>query len=258
MKRVVYLVALALLLPLPSLAKSRKKDSGGALSQVVGGLFSKKKKKDSGGSRQRDYRGAGDQDDGDDYDRDDDFGAGDMIVAGQGLAASGLFLGVRAPSGQVDVDVTTDFQVVKDSDFALGSMIRASFENFTLSTAYTTYAEELPMDEVLAFTMWRVTGGYRIVSPGVGAITLDGGPTGAHARSLTMVGMVAGVTGRAAVANAVGVDAAARGYIYNEGSSAVELEVGARISVVRVGYRWTKFDVGPALEGPQLGLAFSF
>jgi len=260
--RVVFVCALALLLPVPAAqAKGKRKRSGGALSQVVGGLSSSKSDKKDRGSgnnhRTRDRRSKSDDSDSDDsWDDDVDYDA--VFDAGASLVTGGAFLGVRAPSGKTDVDVATNFQLVTNSDFAVGSTVRASFETFTISAAYTMYIEDQPMGDPLAFTMWRIGGGYRMVAPGLGELSFDGGPTGAHAPGLTMAGLFAGISGRLGIANAFGVDSAVRGYQYVDGARAIELEAGVRLSLIRAAYKWTKFDVGPALKGPELGIALTF
>ncbi|MBT8491913.1 MAG: hypothetical protein KJO07_02535 [Deltaproteobacteria bacterium] len=253
----------AVLLSVPAAATAKRKSKsrgGGTLSQVVGGLRTKRDDSSSSKNKKtprRDHRSSSD----DDWEDDDDWGDDVIADAVASTAVDLIFAhnpGVRAPSGKTDVDTYTSAIFVKGSDLALGSMLRVSHRWFTLSAAYDAYIEDLPMDETLTFTTWRFTGGRRWTKPGLGSVLVEGGPTGGHSTGLSMVGVVAGVTGRLAVANTAGLDASARGYIYNQGSSAVEMQGAVRLSVIRAGYRWLKFDVGPALHGPEIGLAFSF
>lgn len=254
MNRVVVVLAVLSLSSASAIAGSKRK-GGGALSQVVGGLRSKQ----APAKHRTPSRPRNDDSDDSDFDSDDDDGHSDIDwQPAANLALSSVFVGVRPPSGKTDVDMHTSLMMVKNSDFAVGSMLRTSYRTFSLSAAYTAYVEELPMDDTLTFTTWRINGGYRWTLPGYGEVTVDAGPTGGHSRGLNLIGVVAGATARLAVFNAFGVDAATRGYAYKDGSSALEWEAGARLSVIRVGYRWTKFDVGPALEGTEIGIALSF
>jgi len=255
--------ALALALAAPTAAEAGRKHGSkpGALSRVVGGLRAKTgshSRPTRSPDKNNDSADESESDDDDSFDEDFDGGDGAAWSIAPASLAAGLTLGVRAPSGNVDSDFQLGLQILRDSDAAVTGEARFAYGTFVLSVASATYMETLPNDDLLTLSTWRGTAGYRMVTPGMGSLSFEAGPTGTYADGVNLIGLVAGVSARGAIRNLLGVDAAARAYAYTDDVSALEVSAGVRLSVIRLGYRVMKFNVGPPLHGPEFGMAFSF
>ena len=158
----------------------------------------------------------------------------------------------------VGMELQAGMQSLRGSDFAASTAARFSAGPLTMSGAATAYFETLPNGDQLSFNTWRVGAGYRYLVDNRAELFVEVGPTGASSEGLDLFGGVASVGGRIALSDAVGIDGALRGYSYTDNILAAEASAGLRLSFLRIGYRWRKFDIGPALEGPELGLSFGF
>tara|TARA_R110002096_G_scaffold435826_2_gene663554 strand:+ start:84341 stop:85168 length:828 start_codon:yes stop_codon:yes gene_type:complete len=74
----------------------------------------------------------------------------------------------------------------------------------------------------------------------------------------TLPGAVMGVRLQAHANDLIALSLEGRAMAYRDDVVAYEGVVGAQYSIAWLGYRALKFDVGPALEGPEAGLRFAF
>lgn len=74
----------------------------------------------------------------------------------------------------------------------------------------------------------------------------------------TLPGAVLGVRLQARANDLIALSLEGRAMAYRDDVVAYEGVVGAQYSIAWLGYRALKFDVGPALEGPEAGLRFAF
>ncbi len=74
----------------------------------------------------------------------------------------------------------------------------------------------------------------------------------------TLPGGMVGIRAQAIATNKISLNLEGRAMRYQDDISAYEGAVGAQYDIVWLGYRSLKFDVGPALHGPEAGLKLNF
>ncbi len=247
----------------------------GALSKVVGGM--KHASGQSGGghhesSRVRDHRSSSSDSSSDsspDYGSDGGDPDSNRHRHHHGHvhypAAAFLVSAYPYPTYEHGTDVTVYFGLaaVEDSDGAMAMSLRASYGDLGLEIADTKYFERderMPSD-YLTMDVWTLGFAYRAVAAGADertAIWLKGGLAGASSYGLSVLGAVGGAELAHNVSSTLGLHSSARLFAYQDGIRGVELRTGFAASIVRVSYRVLKFNVGPALRGPEVGVSLSF
>jgi hypothetical protein len=256
--------------------------NAGPLRKVVSGLRERsgQSKHSSGGgnsgggkdSHVRDHReDSSDSDSGDFDDDDGDSGGND-----RGWASSVgrsydvrpmIFVGAYPyPTNTpgTDVRLYLGLHSVDDSSGALSGSIRSSYGSMGIEIDDIRYYERQSAAEgsdYLSLDVWSMSVAYRALAAGPEertAVWLKGGLTGSHSEGLGIFGFVIGAEVAHNVGSAVGVESSARLFYYQDLIHALELRAGVAASVMRVSYRIMKFNVGPPLQGPEVGVSLSF
>jgi hypothetical protein len=169
-------------------------------------------------------------------------------------------------AGPAHIALYLGLHSVEDSDGAAAFSLRTGYGDYGISLSDTSYYERVPgldgRSDMLRLDVWGITGGYRIAQPGPAdttAIWLHGGLGGAHSSTdVEALGLVLGAEVMHNLSGALGIEASARLFVLQDDIRARELRAGIAASVLRVSYRVLDFNVGPALHGPEVGLAISF
>jgi hypothetical protein len=240
----------------PAAADSKRE--GGALSQVVNGL------KEKSGQTGNDSGGGAVGEPSSDRPSSPEYGhvggsygsgyAGEPVVTGgvgpyptrgQGTEAR-LYLGIHS---------------VEDSNGAGVVSLRSSFGASGIELDDIRYFERMADGEYLSMDVWAIGFAHRAMSMGQDdrtALWLKGGLAGARSEGLALLGAVVGAELAHNLSPALGVEASARYFLLQDDIRAIELRAGIAASVLRVSYRMMRFDVGPPLRGPEVGVALSF
>jgi hypothetical protein len=161
-------------------------------------------------------------------------------------------------------DLYLGLQSVDDSDHAAAFSFRATNGDYGAAFSDTSYFERVPQvsgpDETLRLDVWDVTLQYRLVAADDERTQLwiSGGFAGATSEGLEIYGASLGARLTRNLAGELGLEASLRNLRYQDDIAGLEGRVGVAASVVRLSYRYMKFNVGPALEGPEFGIALHF
>ncbi len=274
------LVVSALVMGLwPALAASPA--TAGPLGKVVSGLKERSGQShhSSGGgssngghdSHVRDHRKDSSDSDSDDSDNDGDSSGNDRGWASsvsrsydvRPMILVGAYPYPTNTPG-TDVRLYLGLQSVDDSNGALSGSIRSSYGSMGIEIDDIRYYERQSAAEgsdYLSLDVWSMSVAYRALAAGPEertAVWLKGGLTGSHSEGLGIFGVVIGAELAHNVGSALGVESSARLFYYQDQIRALELRAGVAASVMRVSYRVMKFNVGPPLQGPEVGVSLSF
>jgi len=253
----------------------------GPLSKVVSGL--KERSGQTGGSsggsssesssHERDHRS--DSSDNDSFDSDSS-GSGSSSNHHGSRASRGrrhlrarplIFVGAYpypTNTAGTDVRVYMGLQSVDESNGALSGSIRSSYGDLGIEIDDVRYYERVRTGsgaDYLQLDVWSMSVAYRAMATGPGertAVWLKGGLAGAHSDGLGIFGLVLGAEVAHNVSENVGIESSARVFSYQDHIRALELRTGVAASILRVSYRLLKFNVGPPLQGPEVGVSLSF
>lgn len=248
---------------------STQAHAGRALSKVVHGMKQQSGQtsrpsppgnsspgSDSGSSSDSSYSSGFDND----YTSDDVAGSG-------GSFARGVHYGSPPPSGSpgdTQLDLYIGVQRVQNSDGAAVMAARAAYGRFGLEIADTSFYERVMTRdgrETLSLHAWTLAGQVRVIEPDDDeAVTLwvTAGLAGLSSDGLSLLGGVAGVRGTYLLTRHVNLETQIRLLLYQDDINGVELRTGVKVSLLSLSYRVTKFSTGPSLQGPEVGLGFSF
>lgn len=233
----------------------------GPLSKVVHGMKKKSGQDDDGDKRTVRSGRSGDGDDG--SSADESYDDGDWGYAGSG-SSWGCCAAVVAPAprygGETDILMRFGVHRVDESNGALIGSIRASHGDFGMSLADTMYAEQAGPDTI-ELHIWTVGGVWRLLAPTMDqpmAVWVTGGLAGASSDGLQLYGLALGVEVERHLGGSLGVEGSARALHYQDDIRGLELRAAIAASLLRLGYRHTKFNTGPALKGPEVGIALAF
>jgi hypothetical protein len=115
--------------------------------------------------------------------------------------------------------------------------------------------------DYLTLDVWTIGASYRAVRFGRGdrsAVWLQGGLAGANTDDLSVFGVTAGVEIAHDVSRHLGVSGGTRVLMHQHDIHGLEVRAGLAASIVRLSYRVLKLNTGPALRGPEFGLALQF
>ena len=164
----------------------------------------------------------------------------------------------------VEVDLYAGAQKVVESDKSLSADARVRFGDLGVGGRYTQFREPAvePAMSTLTLGVWSLSASYRIrsggfeIEPELGVAGLRYGGDGQM--PLYETGIEMGVSGRLRIANQTNLLASGRGYSLGDTGSALEGRAGIAVGPLQVSYRYLKFEVGPALMGPEVGLGARF
>lgn len=251
---IAYLVIPLLASPAMAGSRSGGGSQGGALSQVSAGIGSA-----SGASSQPHGGGAPERWLGTDTECYDPEGAPiDCPVT------------IREPNNRVTPTkpapaATATFyigaQKVHDSDGSVTADIVVRDRRFQLAGSFSHYFEGLSSGGRLTMSMPSLAGGVRIDDLGPTSVVLEFGAVHASTKGDVMgdssiTGPIAGVRFEHAMQGNMALQVAAHGLWFPDDIRAKSLRVGMSYGHVQASLRILDFNVGPALFGPEVGLAF--
>ncbi len=177
-----------------------------------------------------------------------------------------LMGGQPYPTSTMGSDIQMYFALmsVVESEGAMRGSVRASSGRWGVGLDGTRYFEQTMTaqgKQYLHLDVWSLTGAYRALRMGKNsrtAVWLQAGLAGQASDGLHLLGATLGAEIAHNVNSAVGVEASARVFAMQDSIRAMEVRAGVAASVLRVSYRVLKFNVGPALRGPEVGLALRF
>lgn len=170
------------------------------------------------------------------------------LAAGPGTAVS-LYLGLES---------------VKGSDGAGAVSLRTSYGDFGIGLADTVYFESIRTKQgpdELEMHAWAMTGAWRAHRADDAddtSVWLQAGLAGTSSQGLQIFGAVVGAAVTHNLIGAIGLEGTARVFAYQDDIRALEVRGGLAVSMFRLSYRVLKYNVGPALKGPELGVAMQF
>jgi hypothetical protein len=151
---------------------------------------------------------------------------------------------------------------VIDSDGAMLGELRASKDWIGLGVSGIRYVEHVDdgkrEDDVsLYLTAFTISG--RVFRHGATELWLDGGmAVSGSSEYSTLLGTAWSMRAEQGITTDLGVRGQVRYVDLEHDVSAFEGWAGVRAWFLQVGYRALKFNVGPALHGPEAGVAFRF
>lgn len=162
--------------------------------------------------------------------------------------------------GPARVDLFLGIQKVVESDRSYSASLAFEDKWFRLSGAVSEYREDHMDGTRIAMTLPTLLLGARLTGPGPTRAFIEGGVAIARTKQ-------DGVTGSNITGPIVGVhlEHRLRGpslvgdahvMVFEDGIKAYRGRVGVRVGFLELGLRVLDFNVGPALYGPEVGLAF--
>jgi hypothetical protein len=153
------------------------------------------------------------------------------------------------------------YENVADSDGSLNLDTRLSAGPFGFGFNVSSYFEGTAGTmEAVRMTMWEGNIGARTLHINDRTeMWLTLGVSGLHSNQFdNVIGGGIGAELRHHMTKGLSIDGRARGMMFPDDLNATELRAGVTASVLHVGYRYLRFNVGPALQGPELGVSLRF
>jgi hypothetical protein len=189
-------------------------------------------------------------DDDEDYEYDDDNDDDDAPAVQLRLLAPPY------PSGaEVTLDMHTGMGPVFESDLAVHLAATLMVDRYALEVADTIFIEDTP-ERLLDLHSWRVALGYKAIGDDDSELWLYGGVAGIAVEGLDFFGGTLAAEMRHRLSARTGINAVARGYVYDSDVRALEASVGFAATFLRVNYRIYDNNAGPVLHGPELAFAW--
>lgn len=165
--------------------------------------------------------------------------------------------------GKPEIDLGFAIHSVENSDGAAVMSLRVSQGGFGIGLDDTSYFEELPMADGsvghIRMDLWSINLAGRIAYTERTELWLTGGVAGAHSTEFEALhGPVVGMAIDHHVGGAVSLQGSARLFFLEDDVDAREYRAGVKASIVTLGYRQLQFNVGPPLQGPEVGVQLSF
>lgn len=159
------------------------------------------------------------------------------------------------------LDFRATYENVRDSDGSLNLDARVSAGPFGFGFGVSSYYEaERNAPEAVRMTLWEGNiAGRALLLHDRTELWLTLGAAGLHSNQFEdVLGGAVGADLRHAITGGLSVDGRARAMLFEGDISASELRAGVTASVLHLGYRYLRFNVGPALQGPEVGLSLRF
>jgi hypothetical protein len=196
-------------------------------------------------------------------DRYDGVYAGAPVVIEGGVAGDALPEGAAQPSPprRVFVDFYAGAQKVYESDGSLTADLAFNEGRFRLGGSITRYYERQEGLDPLTFTVGSLYLGYRIDDGGPTKAYLEAGGVGARTRNdpvmdSSVAGLLGGVRVEHTVARRLAVIGDAQVMSFEDDVRGGAVRAGVRVGHLQATVRYFDLNVGPALFGPEVGLAF--
>ncbi|HTM19525.1 MAG TPA: hypothetical protein VL172_03425 [Kofleriaceae bacterium] len=255
--RPLLLAAAVLASAAPAAADSRHDGGGGPLSQVVNGLKEKSGQTgDSGG-----HSGAVGEP-AHDSTPSPEYGGGGYAGGYAGEPRLQMGVGPYPTTGEgTESRLYLGLHSVEGSNGAGVASLRSSFGANGIELDDIRYFERMDGGDYLHMDVWAIGFAHRTIAMGTReqtALWLKGGLAGANSDGLQLLGAVIGAEVDHNLGPALGIEASARYFLYQDDIRALELRAGVAASILRVSYRLMRFDVGPPLRGPEVGVALLF
>lgn len=160
-----------------------------------------------------------------------------------------------------DVYVYLGVQSVDDSDGSLTLELRANYGDFGIALRDTSFFEDggpTAADD-LRLDLWSIGGQYRAHRTWRTQAWLEGGLGGVEqSTDLSLLGWYVGARGQRRLGGELAAEVGVRRYDLEDDITANEVTAALRASILRVSYRYVDFNVGPPLQGPEVGVALVF
>jgi hypothetical protein len=165
--------------------------------------------------------------------------------------------------GKPEIDLGFALHSVDDSDGAAVVSLRVSHGGFGIGVDDISYFEDLPLPDGttghIRMDLWTINMAGRIAYSDQTELWLTGGIAGARSTEFeSLLGPVVGLAIDHHLGGAVSLQGSARLFFLEEDIDAREYRAGIKASVLTVGYRHLEFNVGPPLQGPEVGVQLSF
>ena len=165
----------------------------------------------------------------------------------------------------IEVELYAGAQKLVESDKAVTFEGRLRMGAIGVAARFTQFREPVAdsLMSTLSLDLWSVAASYRFrvsadieLEPELGVAGLR--YAGDGQMPLTDSGGVAGLVMRARLGSSAALVGSGRVFAMSETGNAIEGRVGVAVGPLQLSYRSCKFDAGPALEGPEVGLGFRF
>lgn len=228
----------------PAEAGSRRGGKGGRLGRVVGGIRS------SGGSHGG-SRGGG---------RSPSRGHGHGHLRGYSTAGLGWSPTAGVTLVRPTVDIYGGVQRVVDSDGSITGELRVAWSRIALLGRISGYRESAgPGQPPTELGLAAAGVGFELTGDRDGKVWLEG--LGAALRTAppdSLLGVAGGLRAELRLDRSLTLFGAVRRYAFASDVRATEAIAGVQAWFLRASYRVMDFNVGPALRGPELGVALRF
>jgi hypothetical protein len=186
---------------------------------------------------------------------------------------AGAYCSTCAPAGRVEaqpwqpaqrqpmrVALSLGLQSVKDSDGATMGSLRITKGILGVGIAGTRYYEDAPeMNGTIHMNVWSLSAMARVLRSGDTELWVSGGVGETSSNQFErLMGPTVGAELEHTLTSSLRVGGSARYYVLEHDMRASELRAAVGASVLTLGYRVFRFNVGPALRGPELGLSLRF
>ncbi|GAB4569506.1 MAG: hypothetical protein Tsb0020_23660 [Haliangiales bacterium] len=260
------MLPLALCLAVPSASAGDKRGSSdkgasrstGALGRATGAVRQTQRSSDQGRSAPTPERGRGV-----DYPRYNDGYVGCYtcpVIIPTARRSSGP--SAHAPALHVQLEISLAVQTVADSDGALAGGVGLRSGQVGLELAGRHYFESgLAQDgsDVIHMNVWSLTAAAQLLGDKRAQLWVHAGVAGISSSEFeSELGATFGATIDYALSSWLGLASDARYYLLAEDLRAGEVQAAVELSILRVGYRAFRFNVGPPLHGPEAGMRLRF
>lgn len=167
-------------------------------------------------------------------------------------------------SAPAEFDLFVGVQSVKDSDYAGDVFARVHYGPAGMAFTGSHYVEHLPSEKLgdpIRMNLWSFTFEGRVVSTANQRtqVWLRAGIAGAGSTNFEHIfGPVAGVEASHGVTDGLRLRAAVRQFWFEYDLVAREYRAELTASILSLGYRVLRFDVGVPLHGPMVGIRTNF
>ncbi len=170
--------------------------------------------------------------------------------------------GGPSPALHAEFELSLAVQAIADSDGALAGGVGLRSGWFGLQLAGRHYFESgVAQDgsDVIHMNVWSLTAAAQPFGSEHAQLWFHAGVAGISSSEFeSEVGATFGATIDYALNPWLGLASDARYYLLAEDLRAGEFQAAIELSFLRVGYRAFRFNVGPALHGPEAGMRLSF
>lgn len=160
-------------------------------------------------------------------------------------------------------DVAVSGQKVLDSDGSLHVETQLLFGRIGISGQFDHYYEDISAmhqtPETVKINLFDVALLARVWKSDTVIVDLHAGFGATSSTHFdTLAGLVVGASMTGKLNSQLGLRGSLRHHTLQNEISVTEFGIGAQLSYLWVGYRGMRFDVGPLIEGPEIGLRMQF